>query len=389
MESARFEPEDQPPPDGTRRDALPQGGVRGRGAGLNPGNRFESVRLHVLGEHLDEMAGERPLGVQVRTLALADESRTVINRVDSPDLGFEWTVNPYRGCEHGCIYCYARPGHEYLGMSCGLDFETRIVAKHDAPELLRKELASPKWKGETIVLSGVTDPYQPIERELEITRRCLEVCSAHGQAVSLITKNALITRDVDLLASMAQRGLCRAAVSLTTLDNALAASMEPRASSPRSRLATIRALADAGIPVMVMTAPMIPGLNDRELPRLLEAAAEAGARHAGWVLLRLPYQLKDLFLEWLRRAVPEKAARVEGLIRETRGGELSSPEFFARHRGVGAFAEQIGATFGVFARRYGLDRPLPPLRNDLFTPPDIDGQLRLFGPPGAPPTLWT
>ncbi len=271
--------------------------MRGRGAGLNPGNRFEDVRLHVLGEHLDEIATQDDDGVQVKTRVVRDASRTVINPVDSPDLAFDWTINPYRGCEHGCIYCYARPGHEYLSLSCGLDFETVILAKHDAPTLLRRELMKESWKGETIMMSGVTDPYQPVERALRITRGCLEVCAEFRQPVSLITKNRLILRDLDILLKLHEHGAVRCAVSLTTLDASLASKMEPRASSPGARLETIRVLASHGIPVTVMTAPIIPRINDHELPALLAAAAQAGASGAGYILLRLPHQIKALFLE--------------------------------------------------------------------------------------------
>lgn len=354
--------------------------IRGRGSGLNPGNRFEDVRLHVLGEHLDASRAESPQGVQARTQVLADDSRTIINPVDSPDLGMKWTVNPYRGCEHGCVYCYARPGHEYLGMSCGLDFETRILAKRDAPELLRTALRSHRWQGEPIMMSGVTDPYQPVERELEITRGCLKVMAAHRQPVAVITKNRLILRDLDLLGELASHGAAGAAVSLTTLDNALAARMEPRASSPAARLEAIRGLASAGVPVTVMTAPIIPGINDHEIPALLEAAAEAGATGAGWVMLRLPHQIKALFAEWLERHFPDRAAKVESLIRQMRGGELYKAEFFERQRGVGPRAEQIAATHKVFAARYGLDRPRTPLNSAAFRreAPGERGQMSLF-----------
>ncbi len=398
---------------GEYRDALAQGKVRGRGAGLNPASRFEDIRLHVLGEHLDERAAEDPTGTRVQTAVFDDDTKTIINPVDSPDLGFSWTINPYRGCEHGCIYCYARPGHEYFGLSCGLDFETKIFAKRRAPELLRAALASPKWKGEPIVMSGVTDPYQPVERELKITRGCLEVLAECRQAVSFITKNKLITRDLDLLTRLGEHNAARAAVSLTTLDNALAAKMEPRASSPSERLEAIRALADAGIPVTVMTAPMIPGLNDRELPALLEAAREAGAASAGYVLLRLPWQLKDLFLEWLQRHFPDRAAHVESLIRQSRGGlggpgdeprdtrtpgglhaprtrpetsldtyglnknprgPLSDPRFRTRHRGEGPVADQIRQTFKVFTKRLGFNRPMPRINTAAFRRPARPGE---------------
>ncbi|MGH7241817.1 MAG: PA0069 family radical SAM protein [Phycisphaerales bacterium] len=366
-------------PDFTNRDALPIGRARGRGAGLNPGNRFEDVRLHVLGEHLDEVRAESPGGKQVQTRVLPDRTKTFINPVDSPDLSMKWTVNPYRGCEHGCIYCYARPGHEYLGMSSGLDFETIILAKHDAPALLRRELAKRSWRGEAITMSGVTDCYQPVERELEITRKCLEVMAECRQAVGIITKSKLVLRDLDLLKRLHEHRAVGVAMSITSLDNELASKMEPRAASPRDRLQAVRELASAGIPVTVMTAPIIPGINDREIPALLEAAAEAGATGAGWVMLRLPFQIKDLFLEWLRRQFPDRAAKVESFIREMHGGELYDPRHFVRQRGEGPMAKQIAATFKLFARKYGLDKSRQALNDEAFLRPMLGGQTSLFG----------
>lgn len=364
--------------DFSSKDALPAGPARGRGAGLNPGNRFEDVRLHVLGEHQDEVRAEHPNGVQVKTRVLPDRSKSFINPVDSPDLSMKWTINPYRGCEHGCIYCYARPGHEYLGMSSGLDFETVILAKHDAPALLRRELARPGWRGESITMSGVTDCYQPVERELEITRRCLEVMVECRQAVGIITKSKLILRDLELLSKLNEHRAVHVAISITSLDNELAARMEPRASSPRDRLQTVRALADAGIPVTVMTAPILPGINDREIPALLAAAADAGATGAGWVMLRLPYQIKDLFLEWLQRQFPERAAKVEGFVREMHGGALYDPRHFIRQRGQGPMAQQIAATFRLFAKRHGLNQHRQALNEEAFRRPLRGGQTELF-----------
>lgn len=358
------------------KDGLIQGQVRGRGAGLNPGNRFEPVRLHVLGEHLDEIAIENPDGTRAVTHVYSDASKTVVNPVDSPDLGFHWTLNPYRGCEHGCIYCYARPTHEYLGFSCGLDFETRIVAKRDAAEVLRKTLDTPKWCGEPIMLSGVTDPYQPIESKLGITRECLKVLLDQRQPIWIITKNRLILRDSDLLAALHEHGLVHIAVSITTLDNSLAATMEPRASSPGARLDAVSKINAMGIPVTVMMAPMIPGLNDVEIPALLKAAADAGATSAGYILLRLPYQIKALFLEWLQRHFPDRAAHVEGLIRESRDGELNDSRAFVRFKGEGARALQIKQTFDLFKRRNGLDRKIPSLEP---RPRKLPPQMSLFG----------
>jgi DNA repair photolyase len=365
------------------RDGLISGPVRGRGAGLNPGNRFETVRLHVVGDYLDEVAAEKPDGTQVVTRIYEDRSRSILNRVDSPDLpGMAWTLNPYRGCEHGCIYCYARPTHEYLGFSSGLDFETKIMAKREAPALLREALKSPKWDWRPISMSGVTDPYQPIEAKLGITRGCLEVLSEFGQEVGVITKNRLILRDLDIISDMAKRGLASAAVSLTTLDHDLAMKMEPRAASPKARLETIENLSSAGVYVTVMMAPIVPGLTDHEIPTLLKAAAEAGASGAGYVLLKLPYQIKDLFLEWLQRHFPDRAAHVESVVREARGGKLNDPRFHKRQKGEGERAKQIGQAFKVFKQRYGLSGHAREGREDrpraASRPPPAGAQIPLF-----------
>ncbi len=381
-------------------DALPDGAPRGRGAALNPGNRFVGDpkrgivrRLHVLGEHLDDLArdrgeqGQPPCGGQVPTRVRPDSTRTILNYVNSPDVSFHWSINPYRGCEHGCIYCYARPDHERLGYSCGLDFETRIVAKVDAPRLLRRELAHPKWKGETIVFSGVTDCYQPVEREYRLTRGCLEVIADCRQPVGIITKSSLVLRDLDLLAELARHRAVRVGLSVTTLDNRLASKMEPRAASPAERLETLAALRDAGIQTFAMIAPVIPGLNDREIPAILKAVSEAGVSTAGYILLRLPHQIKALFLDWLQRHYPDRAGRVESLLRQMRGGDLYDPAFGVRQRGKGPIAGQINAMFETFARRFKLDSALPPLNHTAFRRPDLSdalvdpgsGQMSLFG----------
>ncbi len=361
------------------RDALPDGPLRGRGAGLRPGNRFETVRLHVLGEHLDAQAGEDDAPRQLPTRVLPDKSRTIINRVaDSPDIAFDWSINPYRGCEHGCVYCYARPTHEYLGLSCGVDFESTILAKFDAATLLRKELASPRWQPQTIVMSGVTDPYQPVEKKLCITRSIVEVLAECRQPVGFITKNRLITRDLDLLTELHRHRAVSVGISITTLDASLAAKLEPRASAPADRLEAVARLSTAGIPTTVMVAPIIPGITDREVPAILKAAAEAGARSAGWVLLRLPYQIKDLYLQWLRDHFPEKAGNAEHLLRDARGGELYQSQFGTRMRGKGPVAEQIGHLFRIFRKRYGLDRPFPRLNNQAFRRPRLSPQMSLF-----------
>lgn len=379
LPSASSAPADAPDLDPAVADGLVDGPVRGRGAGLNPKSRFDDLRLHVLGEHLDEQAREHPSGVQVRTQVFEDDTRAVLNRVDVPDIHFRWTVNPYRGCEHGCIYCYARPGHEYFGLSCGLDFETKVFAKPRAATLLRDALAKPSWEGEGIVMSGVTDPYQPIEPQLRITRACLEVLADCRQPVSLITKNKLITRDIDLLSELASHGAVHAAISITSLDNSFSSKLEPRASSPRERLEAVRALSQAGIPVSVMTAPIIPGLNDREIPAILEAAAEAGAQRAGWVMLRLPYQIKDLFLEWLKRHVPDRAAHVESLIRQVRGGNLYDADLHTRMRGTGAIADQIAQMHKVYCKRFGLDKEFTELNRNAFRRPAWSGDEKQMG----------
>lgn len=362
-------------------DALTDGPVRGRGVQSNPKNRFESVRLHVLGDYLDHVAEQRrelPDGRQVATQVYRDTSRSMINHVDSPDVGLKWTLNPYRGCEHGCVYCYARPTHEMLGMSSGLDFETKIMAKLDAPQRLREELARPKWKGEPILLSGVTDPYQPIESKLEITRRCLELFAQCRQPVGIVTKSRLVLRDLDLLTDLARRGGARVAVSVTTLDNRLASRLEPRAASPSDRLWTIRRLASAGVPVTAMLAPMIPGLNDREIPTILKAVADAGAARASYVLLRLPHEVKALFGDWLQRHAPERRSHVETLIRQSRGGKLYDAKWGQRFKGSGPYAEHIGQMFRVFAARHGLNQNLPPLNSMDFRRPPDKAQMSLF-----------
>lgn len=357
---------------------LVDGPARGRGAQLNPANRFDRLSLEVLDEHLEHAASECPDGTQVATEVYEDASRSIVNPVDSPDLSFKWTINPYRGCEHGCVYCYARPTHEQLGFSSGLEFETKIVAKSNAPDLLRKALAKRTWRGEPIVMSGVTDPYQPVESKLRITRGCLEVMAEANQCVGLVTKSRLILRDLDLLAPMAERGLVRAAVSVTSLDNSLSSKMEPRAASPRDRLWTIRRLASAGIPVTVMVAPVVPGLNDRETPHILEAAADAGATNAAFILLRLPHQNRELFDDWLEHEFPDRREHVLSLMRSAHGGDLYDSSFGKRQRGSGAYAKQIGYTFRLFARRYGLDRPTPPYNTTLLRKPAVDNQLPLF-----------
>ena len=328
---------------------------RGRGARKNPPNRFETTH-HELGlaeveedeDYLDTLT--RP-----PTEFLPDTSRSIVAKNDSPDVGFEVSLNPYRGCEHGCIYCYARPTHEYLGFSAGLDFETKIMVKHDAPELLRKALSSPKWQPRVLGLSGVTDAYQPIERRLELTRRCLAVLAEFRQAVTIITKNRLVTRDIDLLKELAQHNAAGVFVSVTSLDEALIGRLEPRTTRPRGRLNTIAALAAAGIPTGVMVAPVIPGLTEHEIPSILKAAAQAGARSAGYTLVRLPLGVAGLFEDWLGQHFPDRKDKVLARIRATRGGRLNDSRFGVRMSGEGNAAVMIAQVFRGACRRAGLN----------------------------------
>ncbi|MCW5890224.1 MAG: PA0069 family radical SAM protein [bacterium] len=343
--------------------------LRPRGTTAAPGNRYEQLRV----ERDEEPDGSEP------TRFYRDASRTILAENRSPDVGFRYSVNPYRGCEHGCIYCYARPSHEYLGFDAGLDFESRIMVKDDAPALLRRALASPRWEPQVVALSGNTDCYQPVERRLRLTRRCLEVFADFRNPVGVITKSALVARDADLLGALARHGAAQVAVSVTTLDPELARRMEPRAAQPARRLEAIATLAAAGVPVTVMVAPVIPGLTDEEMPRILAAAAAAGARSAAWTLVRLAQPLDALFDEWLARSYPDRRARILGRIRQTRRGRLNDTTFGQRHRGVGAHAAQIAALFAVSARKVGLDRALPALSTAAFRRPPARGdQLALF-----------
>ena len=344
----------------------------GRGTALNPANRYEPIFIE-LNDAEDSDLPQAP-----RTLYYRDRSRSVLAENNSPDIPFRFSLNPYRGCEHGCIYCYARPTHEYLSFSAGLDFERRIMIKPEAPELLRRAMMSPQWQAQPIALSGNTDCYQPIERRLRLTRRCLEVFNEFRNPVSIVTKSTLVGRDVDLLGSLAARGAAEVMLSITTLDDELARRMEPRAAQPRLRLEALRTLSDAGIPAGVMVAPVIPGLNDEEVPRLIEAAAGAGARSAGWQLLRLPDPVDELFSAWLSEQFPERRERVLGRIRACRNGRLTDPCFGSRFRGEGVYAQQLEALFEISVRRCGLDKPLPPLNTGAFhRPHTASEQLRL------------
>jgi DNA repair photolyase len=340
---------------------------RGRGAAINPTNRFEKMAVEL----------EVPGPERVQTELLRDGSRSIITYNDSPDVGFDASLNPYRGCEHGCIYCYARPTHEYLGFSAGLDFESRILVKEDAPELLRRELCAKKWQPQTLAMSGVTDPYQPVERKLEITRRCLAVLAELRNPVAVITKNALVTRDIDHLAALAEHGAATVFLSITTLDGELARKMEPRASHPHDRLAAVARLSAAGIPTGVMMAPIVPAITDHEIPKVLEAAAEAGAHTAGYVLMRLPGAVAGLFEGWLAEHFPDRKEKVMHRIQELRGGRMNDPRFGSRMRGEGIYAEQIRSTFHTFRRKHGLDKLFPALSTAAFRRPGE--QMSLFG----------
>ncbi len=352
---------------------------KGRGSQLNPPNRFGGPHYEW---DLEQVENDSEYLDSLKTLPTTyfpDHSRSVVTENDSPDVGFRFSINPYRGCSHGCSYCYSRPTHEYLGLNAGLDFESKVFFKEDAPDLFREFLARDTWKPEEIVMSGVTDPYQPAERQYQISRRCLEVALEARQPMGLITKNALILRDLDLLQAMAKLGLVHVNVSVTSLDARLARSMEPRTSSPDGRLRAVRTLSDAGIPVRILVAPVIPGLNDSEIPAILAAVKEAGARGAGFVLLRLPFTVAPVFLEWLEREYPERRQRVEERIRATRQGKLNDPQFGSRMRGKGEIAERIVDLFHLFAKRQGLDGDLPPYDFSQFRPPlPKSGQGLLF-----------
>ncbi|MCA9208639.1 MAG: PA0069 family radical SAM protein [Planctomycetales bacterium] len=349
------------------------------GSQLDPPNRFERTRTEADREHLewdDEYLNEPP-GRRIEYLP--DDTQTIVAENNSPDIPFRYTVNPYRGCVHGCAYCYARPGHEYLGFNGGLDFETKIMVKHRAPELLRAFLSRDRWQPESITFSGVTDCYQPAEREFQLTRGCLQVAAEFNQPVGVITKNALVARDIDIFKRMAASNLVHVFVSVTTLDAGLARAMEPRTSIPAARLRAVRMLADAGVPTGVMVAPIIPGLNDSEIPTVLAAAKQAGASSAGYVLLRLPLTVRPVFEEWLARTQPAARERVESRIRSCRSGEMNDSDFGRRLTGTGPIADQIKQTFQVFAKKHGLANRLPPLSTTHFqVPRPTTGQLRLF-----------
>ncbi|TDW36651.1 DNA repair photolyase [Rhizobium azibense] len=348
---------------------------RGRAAGLNPSGRFEPMHREAFDDGWQTLEELPPFKTEVQI----EKPRTAITRNESPDVPFDRSINPYRGCEHGCIYCFARPTHAYMGLSAGLDFEARLFAKPDAAKLLERELARPGYKPRVIAIGTNTDPYQPIEKEWRIMRQILEVLNKANHPVSIVTKSALILRDIDILQEMAAKSLVRAALSLTTLDRKLARAMEPRAATPPRRLEAIQALTEAGIPTSVMAAPMIPALNDHELERILDAAKVAGALEAGYVILRLPLEVAPLFRDWLLQNYPDRYRHVMSLVRSMRGGKDYDAEFGKRMKGAGPYAWQLARRFEMATKRLGMTRRSMPLRDDLFVPPDGSGvQLSLL-----------
>jgi DNA repair photolyase len=361
-------------------ETLPPRPRKGRGAVGNPTGRYEPL----LREAVDDgwRLGDDDEPPRLRTAVTEERPRAIITRNDSPDIGFEQSINPYRGCEHGCVYCFARPTHAYMGLSPGLDFESRLFAKPEAAELLAAELAKPNYVCKTIAMGTNTDPYQPIEKERRITRRILEVLAAHDHPVSVTTKSALVLRDLDILAPMAAKGLVAVGISVTTLDRRLAGKLEPRAPTPAKRLDAMRRLAAAGVPVSVMAAPVIPFLTDWEMERILEAARDSGAGGAGYILLRLPLEVKDLFAEWLEAHAPAKAKHVLNQVRACRGGALYDSRFGTRMRGTGPYAELLARRFDSACRRLGLNEGVASRRGldtSRFTPPARPGdQLRLL-----------
>jgi len=349
--------------------------ARGRAAGLNMAGRFERESSEAFDDGWATLDDLPPLKTEVQE----ERARTIITRNESPDISFDRSINPYRGCEHGCIYCFARPSHAYVGLSPGIEFETKLTVKPNAAELLERELAKPGYKPRTIAIGTNTDPYQPVERERRIMPEILEVLDRCSHPVGIVTKSALILRDLDLLAPMAERGLVKVALSVTTLDRKLARSMEPRAATPTRRLAAIRALSEAGIPTSVMVAPVIPALTDSEMERILDAAQEHGAAEAGYILLRLPIEVSPLFRDWLLRNRPDSFRHVMNLIRSMRGGKDYDAQWGKRMRGEGPYARQLAHRFSLACRRLGLNTRRRPLATDLFTPPAAGGvQLQLF-----------
>ncbi|MEM6665028.1 MAG: PA0069 family radical SAM protein [Pseudomonadota bacterium] len=360
---------------GAPQGAVPASRRRGRGAGLNPSGRFEAFQRESVDDGWESVA-ELPA---FKTDVTVETPRRIITRNDSPDISFDRSINPYRGCEHGCVYCFARPTHAHMGLSPGLDFETRLFAKPDAPDLLEKELAAKGYQPRVIAIGTNTDPYQPIERQHRIMRRVLEVLDRHSHPVGIVTKSALVLRDLDILTRMAERDLVKVAVSVTTLDPKLARRMEPRAAAPHRRLQTIETLAAAGVPTAAMVAPIVPAISDHEIETILERVAAAGAREAGYVLLRLPHEVKDLFSAWLEEHYPDRAAKVMSIMQSMRGGKAYDAAWGQRMTGTGPSAWAIGRRFQMAITRQKLNRIQTNLRLDLFSPPASDSrQLALF-----------
>lgn len=350
-----------------------------RGSELNPPNRFNLPQAELDPEHLEFDEDFWAEQQDPKTEFIFDTSKSIISENDSPDVPFRYSINPYRGCEHGCAYCYARPTHEYLGLNAGVDFETKIFVKQHAADLLREFLSRPAWKPELIVMSGVTDCYQPAERKFKLTRACLEVAHEFRQPIGIITKNALLVRDLDVLTALNEKRLVGVNLSITTLDHDLARTLEPRTSTPAAKLQAIRKLTDAGLSVRVMVAPVIPGLNDSHIPAVLEAARDAGAVAANYILVRLPLTVLPVFQEWLERTHPSHRERIEHLIQSTREGKLNSSNFGDRMRGKGALAQQIEQTFKIFKRKLGYkDEPRDLDYTQFAVPLPKKGQLRLF-----------
>ncbi|RWM05603.1 MAG: PA0069 family radical SAM protein [Mesorhizobium sp.] len=335
---------------------------RGRSAGINPSGRFEPVSRHVFDDGWNSLEELPPFKTEVQV----EKPRTIITRNESPDISFDRSINPYRGCEHGCVYCFARPTHAFMGLSPGLDFESKLFAKPDAARMLDRELSKPGYQPRTIAIGTNTDPYQPIEKQYRIMREILEVLEARGHPVGIVTKSSLVTRDIDILSRMAERGLAKVALSVTTMDRMLARTMEPRASTPTKRLEAIRQLSDAGIPASVMVAPIIPGLTDPEMERILDSARAAGAREAGYVILRLPLEVAPIFKDWLLRHYPDRYRHVMSLIRSMRDGKDYDSEWGKRMKGAGPYAWQIGRRFEIAAKRLGLNVERRQLRIDQF-----------------------
>jgi DNA repair photolyase len=343
---------------------------RGRAAGVNPSGRYEPLTRHVFDDGWNSLEELPPFKTQVQV----EKPRNIITRNTSPDISFDRSINPYRGCEHGCVYCFARPTHAFMGLSPGLDFEAKLFAKPDAARLLERELAKPGYEPRTIAIGTNTDPYQPIEKQWRIMREILEVLEAHNHPVGIVTKSALVTRDADILGRMAEKGLAKVALSITTLDRKLARMMEPRAATPPKRLEALRTLADAGVPVSVMIGPVIPALNDQEIERILDSAQAAGAREAGYIILRLPLEVSPIFKDWLLRHYPDRYRHVISLIRSMRGGKDYDAEWGKRMKGAGPYAWQIGRRFEIAAKRLELNVEKRRLRTDLFKPPVQKGE---------------